>query len=339
MRCPALSELPPPPPGKTGWPWTIESPQLPDAMPDGKSWPRISIVTPSYNQGQFIEETIRSVLLQGYPDLEYIVMDGGSTDTTVEIISRYERWLAHWVSERDNGQADALNKGLVGATGEMFQFVNSDDILQPGVLHRVSSSFSGYDVVAGNVIDFSESVRYVKPNRGLSARALIKGKFNWKRCCYHQPGIWLRTQNLRQLGGFQSEFRYCFDLLLYVRYLERWPRVRYVPGVLAQFRLHECSKSISEIDSFNIEYASVRHELSHCLRSRDLRRLSGIVARNIDWHKTVADILELTSKNSFRALAELTFLVSLAPLERIDRFTAGAARRLVLRGVRKAFAP
>jgi len=107
----------PSPPGKTGWPWTEETSRLPEKMSDGRPWPRISIVTPSYNQGQFIEETIRSVLLQGYPNLEYIVIDGGSSDGSVEILQEYEQWLAYWVSERDRGQADALNKGFRRASG------------------------------------------------------------------------------------------------------------------------------------------------------------------------------------------------------------------------------
>src|ERR1700758_987177 len=119
MRCPTLDELPPPPIDKDGWPWTDDSPQLPDATVDGKPWPLLSVITPAYNQGQFIEETIRSVLLQGYPNLEYIIIDGGSKDGTVEVIRKYERWLSYWVTEPDNGQSHAINKGFRRARGEI----------------------------------------------------------------------------------------------------------------------------------------------------------------------------------------------------------------------------
>ena len=164
MRCPTLKDLPPPPPGKTGWPWTEESPQLPDTMPDGRPWPKISIVTPNYNYGRFLEETIRSVLLQGYPNLEYIIIDGGSTDNSVEIIKKYEPWLAYWVSEPDRGQSDAINKGFKKATGDILGWINSDDLYLPGALRRVALMFAktGCDILSGNTVYLENGCRSVK---------------------------------------------------------------------------------------------------------------------------------------------------------------------------------
>jgi glycosyltransferase involved in cell wall biosynthesis len=138
---PQLEDLPIPSQGGTGWPWTEQTPQLPDRMPDGSPWPRISIVTPSYNQGQFIEETIRSVLLQGYPDYEFIIMDGGSTDNSVEIFKIYSSWLTYWASEPDRGQSHAINKGIQRATGEILFWINSDDLCLPGAFQKAAMAF------------------------------------------------------------------------------------------------------------------------------------------------------------------------------------------------------
>src|ERR1700730_2315977 len=153
MRCPTLTELPPAPPRKAGWPWTDGTQPSSEVLPDGRSWPRISIVTPSLNQGTFVEETIRSVLLQGYPSLELIVVDGGSADRSIETIGRYSAWLARWIYESDAGPADALNKGFRLATGEILGFLNADDFLLPGCLASVAREFrmhSGADVVSGH---------------------------------------------------------------------------------------------------------------------------------------------------------------------------------------------
>ena len=135
----SLSQLPEPPNGKTGWPWTEESLRLPEHRREGDSWPRISVITPSFNQAQFIEETIRSILLQGYPNLEYFIMDGGSTDGSVEIIKKYSPWLSYWISEKDNGQSDAINRGLKMASGDFATWINSDDLLAKNALFEQAS--------------------------------------------------------------------------------------------------------------------------------------------------------------------------------------------------------
>ena len=150
------------------------APALPAVMPDGSAWPRISIVPPSYNQGRFLEETIRSILPQGYPNLRYIVMDGGSSDNSVDIIRRYEPWIAHWQSARDEGQADAINKGLTLADGDIFQFINSDDVVAKGTLHTVATLMSGHDAVAGAVDVFDETgTLYTALAHGIDARLML----------------------------------------------------------------------------------------------------------------------------------------------------------------------
>lgn len=136
----SAGRVPPAPPGKSGWPWAAPPCDL--AEPNqGFEWPRISVVTPSFNQAHFIEETIRSILLQGYPNLEYIVIDGGSTDGSVEIIREYEPWISYWVSEPDRGMYDAINKGFARATGEIMAWSNTDDVYLPGAFHTIASVF------------------------------------------------------------------------------------------------------------------------------------------------------------------------------------------------------
>src|SRR5229473_6606028 len=121
--------------------------------------PKISIVTPSFNQGRFLEETILSVLNQDYPNLEYIIIDGGSTDETIEVIRRYEDRITFWVSEKDRGQVHAINKGIEKTTGDIFGFINSDDVYLPGAFNTVVEHFQNQPAtewVCGDTVMFGE---------------------------------------------------------------------------------------------------------------------------------------------------------------------------------------
>ncbi|MGA7932060.1 MAG: glycosyltransferase, partial [Kovacikia sp.] len=146
-----LSDLPDPPLNKTGWPWTEQPEVLSKPMLAGSELPRISIVTPSYNYGRFLEETIRSVLLQDYPNVEYIIIDGGSTDNTSIILQKYSSYLTYWVSKPDNGQTDAINKGYQHCTGDIFVWLNADDAYKTSsCLRQVAELYrQGYELIAG----------------------------------------------------------------------------------------------------------------------------------------------------------------------------------------------
>lgn len=222
MRCPTLNDLPPPPPGQTGWPWTEESPPLPDRMSDGRPWPKISIVTPSYNQGQFIEETIRSVLLQGYPDLEYIVMDGGSTDGTVEMIRKYAPWLAHWVSEPDEGQAQAINKGFAAASGVLSAWINSDDYYFPASWGVIAEQYSqhGDDKIYlgyGHIVDYEGKLLHeIRVTKVVPELLLNTWRENW----FLQQAVFWPSCLWNKVGGLKKDFILLMDLDLWLRFAQ-----------------------------------------------------------------------------------------------------------------------
>jgi len=134
-----LKCLPPPEKNIEGWPWTEET--SPALYSDQLCWPKLTIVTPSYNQGAFIEQTIRSVLLQNYPNLEYIVIDGGSTDNTINILEKYSPWISYWQSKKDNGQSHAINLGFSLASGQYYAWINSDDYYLEGTFYKVAKKF------------------------------------------------------------------------------------------------------------------------------------------------------------------------------------------------------
>lgn len=257
---PSLEQLPPPPSGRSGWPWTVgPGEQVPAAS---ASSPRITLVTPSYNQGAFIEETIRSVLLQGYPNLEYIVIDGGSTDETVAIIKKYAPWITHWVSERDHGQSHAINKGLSRATGEWFNWINSDDVLAPGALRSLVNAARdpATVVVSGvtaNLRDDTVFSRYAAQVSVTWPDTLFSLRVN-------QPGSLLRLSAVRAVGGIREDLRLTMDLALWLRLaLNHGPAAfAYTDAEVATYRYHSASKTCAGEDVFALEEFALLTDLA-----------------------------------------------------------------------------
>ena len=259
MRCPALEDLPPPPAGETGWPWTEAVPAMPHTMDDGRAWPLISIVTPSYNQGSYLEETIRSVLLQGYPNLEYVVIDGGSTDASREIILKYQQWLSFWVSEPDQGQSCAINKGLRRVTGDVFNWINSDDLLLPQSLQLVAEAHCQNPdfLVAGDVIfqyDISETQERVSQT-DLDFKRLVEF-WNNSTSSFSPQGIFIPMALMNKVGSLDEGLHYAFDYDLFCR-LTLIARAVYLRKPLAIYRYHPASKSVAQFHRFLPEICSV----------------------------------------------------------------------------------
>jgi GT2 family glycosyltransferase len=240
----------------TSWFNRSEPLVVPPRMPSGRDWPRISIVTVTLNQAAFIEETLRSVLMQGYPNLEYLVLDGQSTDGTHDILERYSNELAFWRSEKDEGQADALNKGFARATGDILAWLNSDDRYLPETLVRVALAFDTYDadvVVGGceltrdrsDVYETHHSYFAVGKVQPLPIRRLLdvdgawlKGDFFWQPEVFWRRALWERAG-----GHVARHLYYCMDYDLWVRMAQAKATIVHVPDSLAIFRFHKQQKT------------------------------------------------------------------------------------------------
>jgi len=223
------------------------------------NYPKISIVTPSYNQAQFLEKTILSVLNQNYPNLEYVIIDGGSTDGSVEIIKKYEKCLTYWISEKDNGQADAINKGFQKSNGEILAWLNADDLYLPGTLFKVKDNFKKY---RENNFIYGHSL-------------LIDKKDNIMRACYTIPQtyhsyIYDRGGNIFQgtvfwkrdifykYGGIDSKLYFALEYKLFNNFFKH-DRGIFLNDILAAYRIHKETKS-STVESKLVveEFNSIR---------------------------------------------------------------------------------
>lgn len=250
-----LDDLPSPPAGRNGWPWH-EVPNLEQAD-SYASGPRFSVIVPSYNQGRYIEETLRSLLLQGCPELQVIVIDGGSTDETVNVLKRYSPWLSYWISEPDRGQSHALNKALKEVTGEWVSWLGSDDIYLPGALKRMGQIIQAHPPaqwVVGTTIFIDETsmetARFT-PTRGTPSKwpSYPQGTWldfvcsKWSGVSLPLPSSFWSKAAIEANGEFDETLHFAMDHEYYVRLAVLGFEPVCIDVPIAGFRIHDLSKS------------------------------------------------------------------------------------------------
>ena len=238
---------------KKGWPWTEQTPLKPDPT---KTYPKISIVTPSYNQGDYLEKTLRSVLLQNYPNLEFFVFDGNSQDQSADILKKYSPWLTYWESKPDKGQTEAINKGMKRVSGDIIAYINSDDYYNPGTFFRVAEEFQkGHEWIVGaaefHYVKDNKSVIWMPdkttaPHNYLAWLARVGG--------LAQPSVFWSKAIMERNGLFHEYMHYCFDTEYWIRLLHKGEKIHFVEETFSNMLYHEEAKSVADIDKFQIEF-------------------------------------------------------------------------------------
>jgi glycosyltransferase involved in cell wall biosynthesis len=253
--------------------------------------PKITIITPSYQQASFLERTIRSVLDQNYPFLEYMVIDGASTDGSVGVIKRFEDRIAWWVSEKDNGQSDAINKGLARATGDIVGWINSDDTMAPGSLHAIGSYYAAHpdcEFLYGhtNLIDADDRVI----RRLIAVPANAHDLITYNRNLFSQPGTTWKRSLMEKTGPLDQSLHYTMDCDFYIR-AAKVARLHMIPRHLANLRIHGQTKSNTMRDKMDAEQHLLDSRYGTEIRSGpkaklfNLRRRLRILARPSNWSR------------------------------------------------------
>lgn len=251
---PARTLPPPLATGRTGWPWDVAD--LP-AYDGHIAWPKLTVVTPSYNQGLYLEETIRSVLAQDYPNLEYIILDGGSSDDSVAIIRHYADHLAYWRSAPDNGQASAINEGFQRATGDVLAWLNSDDTYLPGTLMTIGKLFArrlDITLAYGEGWYIDAASERIEPCRFVRRR--ITDTYIANRDPILQPAAFWRRSLWDAAGPLDTTLHWVFDWEWFIR-AHKVGLFHYVPEALANYRVHEAAKTRRGALDRQLEHAAV----------------------------------------------------------------------------------
>ena len=245
------------------------------------------MIIPTLNQGGFIESTLRSVIDQNYPNLELIVMDGGSKDRTREILERFAPHLAFWESAEDRGQSHAINKGLARATGEVWCYLNSDDLLMPGSLARIGELFRDPSVewVGGISVIFDEQSDRgtVTPHEPKSQKEILTP---WSRSVEHvfpcSNVCYMRRSMYEKLGGFDESYGYSMDMEYYTRAHFAGYRLQRIPDVLGRWRWHPASKTVKDGSAYRFLEEELRIAVAYAshLAAADREELSREIIRH-----------------------------------------------------------
>lgn len=236
---PTIADLPPVSADKIGFPWSEGSPEMPAHLP----CPAISIIMPSYNQGQYLEEAIRSVILQNYPALEFILIDGGSTDQSLDIIQKYSRWLTYWVSEKDNGQSHAINKGFSRSTGQIMAWLNSDDFYEKKALQQVGQLLNNRPnslLVGASIITKGADTRQGNYDRRQPSWAEVA----YDAATFPQPSVFWTRQLWEKSGGLDQSLYFLMDYDLWLRMYYHADQIIFSEQVLSFARTHDAQKSL-----------------------------------------------------------------------------------------------
>ena len=260
--------------------------------------PRISIVTPSLNQGRYLERSIQSVLNQKYPNLEYIIIDGNSTDSSITVINKYVDHLSYWVSEKDRGQSHAINKGFDRSTGDIYSWLNSDDYLLPGALHAVAEAYKKNPDAGAWVGDCLRTVEGADEKYVLEAKVLDFKTLGerWRDIYFGQPSCFFSVKAWKECGPLDEDLHYSMDLDLWLKMIKKFRFLR-IPTLLSCAPKHVAAKTIAEkyLSSSQSWVVRAKHGFGEAVQ----KEIATILAEHDEYE---SKILRVTQSGSYRIL-------------------------------------
>jgi len=296
-------------------------------------WPKISVVTPSYNQRDFLEETILSVLNQRYPNLEYIVIDDGSTDGSLEITKKYADRLAHWETGPNQGQTRAINKGFRRVTGDIVAYINSDDVYLPGAFHRVAEEFTrdpACEWLSGQYIFFGGPDARTNKFYHCKVPAHVGDWFAAQPIA--QPATFWRRELMEKHGLLDESYNYCMDYEYFMRFAVAGEICKPIQHPICAYRLHVSSKTVSQPRRFEIEDQRLKDAYLPRLNAREAMRARQAMKRqaSICRHYRACDLLHQGKRSE--AWREMFGAWKQHPSSMTSRSSLGAVRRLLFTG-------